>query len=97
MHATYLSNTARTAQQLHPIRVPHSIADSDSELRNSVLVTHSGGETAYPSLPFDATPCDGRLRQRVERVTFERRATGCEHHQHRLVRGRHASTLAVRA
>ena len=73
------------------------LPNSDSELRNSVLVTHSGGETAYPSLPFDATPCDGRLRQRVERVTFERRATGCEHHQHRLVRGRHASTLAVRA
>lgn len=66
---------------------------SDSEFRNSVLVTHSGGETAHPSLPFDATPRDGRLRQRVERVTFERRATGCEHHQHRLVR--HTLTLVV--
>src|SRR2546427_12435204 len=71
--------------------LPHS----DSEFRNSVPVTHAGGETGHPSLPFDATPCDSRLRQRVERVTFERCATGCQHDDHRLVR--HALTLGVRA
>jgi len=49
-------------------------------------VTHPGGQTGHPTLPFDATPCDGRLRQRVERVTFQGRAPGRENHQHRLVR-----------
>ncbi|HKC40282.1 MAG TPA: hypothetical protein VKC15_12120 [Gemmatimonadales bacterium] len=44
-----------------------------------------GGETGYPAFAFDATPCDGGLRQRIERVTFEGRATGGKHHQHRLV------------
>ncbi len=54
-------------------------------------MTHPSSETGYPALALDTTPCDGRLRQRVERVTFERRATRCEHHQHRFVR--HAPTL----
>jgi len=44
------------------------------------------------ALPFDATPCDGRLRQRVERVTFEARAAGGENNDDRLV---HALTLAT--
>jgi len=70
------------------------LPDSDSELRNGVRVTHSGSQTGYPTLPFHATPCDGRLRQRVERVTFERRALGREYDDDRLVR--HARTLAVR-
>jgi len=48
-------------------------------------VTHAGGETGYPALPFDATPCDGRRRQRVERVTFERRALDREDDENRLV------------
>ena len=57
-------------------------------------MTHPGRETGYPALPLDTTPRDGRLRQRVERVTFERRATRCEHHQHRFVP--HAPTLMLR-
>jgi hypothetical protein len=55
------------------------LPNSDSEFRNGVLVTYTGGETGYPALPFDATPCDRRLRQRVERVTFECRALSREH------------------
>jgi hypothetical protein len=70
------------------------LPDSDSEFRNGVPVTNPGGETSHPPLPFHATPCDGGLRQRVERVTFEARATGREDDDHRLVR--HALTLAVR-
>jgi hypothetical protein len=54
----------------------------------------TGGETGDPSLPFDPHPGDARLLQRVECVTFERRATGCEYDDHRLVR--HALRLAVR-
>jgi len=57
-------------------------------------VTYAGGETCHPTLPFDATPCDGRLRQSVERVTFEVRATGCEYDDDRLVR--HAPTVVDR-
>jgi hypothetical protein len=68
------------------------LPNPDSEFRNGVPVTHPGGETGYPTLPFDATPCDGGLRQRVERVTFEHRALGCEYDDHRLVR--HAVMLA---
>ena len=64
--------------------MPHS----DSEFRNGVRVTDPGGETGYPALPFDATPCDGGLRQRVERVTFERRAGCREDDDDRLVHGR---------
>ena len=51
-------------------------------------MTHPGSETGYPTLPFDATPCDGGLRQRVERVTFERRAGCREDDDDRLVHGR---------
>jgi hypothetical protein len=69
------------------------LPNSDSEFRNGVRVTHPGGETGYPALPFDATPCDRDLRQRVERVTFERRALSREYHDDRLVR--HATTLAA--
>ena len=68
-----------------PASGPSPLPNSDSEFRNSVLVTHSGGQTRYSTLPFDATPCDGRLRQRVERITFEARATGCEDDDNRLV------------
>ena len=50
-------------------------------------MTHPGGETGYPALPFDATPRDGGLRQRVERVTFEARAPGGEDDDDRLVHG----------
>jgi hypothetical protein len=71
------------------------LPDSDSELRNRVSVTYAGGETGHPTLPFDATPCDRRLRQRVERVTFERRALSRENDDDRLVR--HALTLVVGA
>ena len=48
------------------------LPNSESEFRNGVPVTYAGGETSHPTLPFDATPCDRRLRQRVERVTFGR-------------------------
>ena len=58
-------------------------------------MTHSGGETGHPTFPLDATPCDRRLRQRVERITFERRALSRENDDDRFVR--HAPTLAVRA
>jgi hypothetical protein len=46
----------------------------------------TGGETGDPSLPFDPHPGDARLLQRVECVTFERRATGRENDDDRLVR-----------
>jgi hypothetical protein len=68
------------------------LPNSDSEFRNRVSVTHTGSETGYPPLPLDATPGDGGLRQRVERVTFEARAPGCENNDDRLV---HALTLAT--
>jgi len=58
MHVTYLSNAGRTAQQLRPIHEPHSIAELSLGIQNGVLVTYTGGETGYPALPFDATPCD---------------------------------------
>jgi hypothetical protein len=45
-----------------------------------------GGETGDTTLPFDPQPRDGRLRQRVERVTLEARATGRENHDDRFVR-----------
>jgi len=44
-----------------PSSGPSPLPNSDSEFRNSVLVTHSGGQTGHATLPFDATPCDGRL------------------------------------
>jgi len=56
-------------------------------------MTNAGGETGERTFALDATPCDGGLRQRVERVTFEARATRREDDDHRLVR--HALTLAV--
>jgi len=56
-------------------------------------MTDASGETGDPALPFDATPCDRRLRQRVERVTFEARALSRKNDDDRLVR--HALTLAV--
>ena len=68
--------------------------NSDSEFRNGVPMSDPGGETGYPAFTFDATPCDGSLRQRVERVTFEARALGREDDHHGLVR--HVPTLAVR-
>ena len=68
--------------------------DSDSEFRNRVRVTDAGGETCHPTLALDARPCDGGLRQRVKRVTFEARALGREDDDHRLVR--HVPTLAAR-
>ena len=55
-------------------------------------MTYPGGETRDPALPFDTTPCDRRLGQRVERVTFEARAAGGENNDDRLV---HALTLAT--
>jgi len=79
--------------QTIPVRVIVGASGAiDSEFRNSIPVTHSGGQTGHPTLPFDATPCDRRLRQRVERVTVEARATGCENDDDRLV---HALTLAT--
>jgi hypothetical protein len=54
-------------------------------------MTDAGGETGDPALPFDATPCDRRLGQRVERITFEARALRRENDDDRLVR--HALTL----
>jgi hypothetical protein len=71
------------------------LPDSESEFRNGVPVTDAGGETGYPALPFDATPCDRRLGQRVERITFERRALSRENDDDRFVR--HALRLVVRA
>ena len=69
--------------------------NSDSEFGNWVIVTHSGGQTRHPTLAFDAHPCDAGLRQRVEGVTFEGRATSREDDDDGLVR--HARTLGVRA
>ena len=53
-----------------------------------------GGQTGYPTLAFDPHPGDGRLRQCVERITFEPRATRCENDDDRLV---HDWTLVGRA
>lgn len=69
--------------------------DSDSEFRNGVRVTHPGGQTGHPTLPFDTAPCDGGLRQRVERVTLQARATGGENNDDRLVHGTDASDALV--
>ena len=77
-----------------PSSGPSPLPDSDSELRNGVRMTNAGGQTRQRALPFYAAPCDGGLRQCVERVTFEDRAARREDHDHRLVR--HALTLAVR-
>src|SRR6266568_3855585 len=55
-----------------PSAGPSPLPNSNSEFRHRVVVTHAGGETRYPTLPFDATPGDSRLGQRVERVTLER-------------------------
>jgi hypothetical protein len=77
-----------------PSSGPSPLPDSDSEFRNGVLMADAGGETRHPPLPFYATPCDRRLPQRVERVTFERRTLGREHDNDRLVR--HTLTLALR-
>ena len=68
--------------------------DSDSEFRNRVRMTDSGGETGERTFALDATPGDGGVRQRVERVAFEARALGREDDHHGLVR--HVPTLAVR-
>ena len=55
----------------------------------------TSGETGDSSLPFYADPGDGRLWQRVERITCERRATGCEYDDDGLVL--HARRYADRA
>jgi hypothetical protein len=67
------------------------LPDSHSEFRNGIVVTHASGQTRYPGLAFDADPCDLSLWQRVEGVTFERRATGRENDDDRFVR--HAQKL----
>lgn len=69
--------------------------DSDSESRNWIVMTHSGGQTRHLPFSFYAHPCDRRLRQRVERVTFEGQTAGSEDDDDRLVR--HGLTLAVGA
>ncbi|HLZ46473.1 MAG TPA: hypothetical protein VKQ05_12425 [Gemmatimonadales bacterium] len=71
--------------------------DSDSEIPDRVGVAYTRGETRDSALAFDPTPCDGRLRQRVEGVTLERRAPGRKDDDDRLVRReRHGPTLAAR-
>jgi hypothetical protein len=52
-----------------------------------------GGETGDSSLSFDPHPGDRRLRQRVERVTFQIRAAGRENDNDRLVHVVHVPTL----
>ncbi len=61
------------------------LPDPDSEFRNWVIMTHSGSQTRHSTFPFDTYPCDRRLGQRVECITFETRATGCENDDDRLV------------
>ena len=70
----------------------------DPEFGGGVGVAYAGGKTRDTPLPFHSRPCDGRPRQRVERVTFERRfagRAGREHDDYRLVF--HNPTLQDRA
>ena len=46
----------------------------------------TSGETGDVTLPFDPQPRDGRLRQRVERITFEPCAVSRENDDDRFVR-----------
>ena len=73
----------RNSDTPSPSRTP--LPNSDSEFADGVGMAHPRGETGDPPLAFDTTPCDGRLRQRVERVTGEWRASGRENHDDRLV------------
>jgi len=45
-----------------------------------------GGETRDAALPFDPQPRDGRLRQGVERVTFQISTAGRQNDDDRFVR-----------
>lgn len=85
------SGPARRNSNPPPPSLP-PLPDSDSEFHHRVGVTYPGGETRDSALSLDAHPCDRRLGERVERVTFEHRSAGRENDDHRLVV--HAQTLA---